>query len=167
MEAAVCRRTTTGDWGLIMSGHISGAKTCALPGCNRPPHPLIPWAICAHHAMGIHAHLEDLKATATWGERATAARPPQDPKRVKQGWGIERGEVYFARCGPLIKIGWSSNAKQRIKALGADELLLTIEGTMQDEKAMHHRFGPSWDHGEYFHPSPDLMAFIEAESAGG
>lgn len=75
--------------------------------------------------------------------------------------GQRRGTVYFMRFGDLIKIGYSADLRQRLKALRPDSVLATMPGTMQDERALHARFGPLWDHGEYFRAEPELMAYID------
>ena len=56
---------------------------------------------------------------------------------------------------------YTRQSPQRLKALRPDSVLATMPGTMQDERALHARFGPLWDHGEYFRAEPELMAYID------
>lgn len=142
--------------------HISGARECVMPECPNPPHPLMRRPLCSRCAKKVYTEVRNLLDTATDYERGQTARPPKMPALVKSGWRTLPGVVYFAQVGEFIKIGWSSNVNQRMRQVGADRLLAAIPGTMKEEEAMHHRFGPSWSHGEYFHPTDDLLRFIES-----
>lgn len=99
---------------------------------------------------------------ATVMERIASARESKTTKRPH--YTVEQGHVYFAEIGAFIKIGFSTNVRQRMSQLGG-KVLLTIPGTLQTEKAMQARFGPSWSHGEYFQPTPELLAFIAERAA--
>jgi hypothetical protein len=77
----------------------------------------------------------------------------------------ELGDVYFVRGGHLIKIGWSSNVAQRFEALSSHsplvlELLATIEGTTDDEAALHRKFSRFRVHHEWFRASVSLCRFV-------
>jgi hypothetical protein len=76
--------------------------------------------------------------------------------------------VYFIQGNKtrLVKIGQTTNLTKRLRALQAhspDQLY--VLATIPDEKAdapYHLRFRESWaGHGEWFNPSPELMAFIK------
>ncbi len=80
--------------------------------------------------------------------------------------GME-GEVYFISDGEAIKIGFSGSAIVRMGDLQTShhrplKIMLTIPGTMDDERKMHQKFKHLRIAGEWFKPAPDLMAFIEA-----
>lgn len=85
--------------------------------------------------------------------------------------------VYFiqAESGP-IKIGQSQDIERRLRALqaaSADRLLLV--GWIHDtdcqkdplEARLHRRFAKARVAGEWFHPVPELLAFIRQEGRGG
>jgi hypothetical protein len=76
--------------------------------------------------------------------------------------------IYFiqGRSTGLIKIGMTTNVKRRfrdLQASGPDRLavLAVISGDYEDAP-YHFKFRDSWDHGEWFRPTPDLLAFIAA-----
>ncbi len=83
------------------------------------------------------------------------------------------GWVYFMRVVPdgVVKIGWTKNDPGiRCDAIRTGspvplEVLGVIEVESQaEERRLHARFGRLWSHGEWFHPGPDLLAFIEANA---
>lgn len=72
--------------------------------------------------------------------------------------------VYFAERDGLIKIGCSALPRSRTRNLGA-HLIITIPGDFALERALHHRFAGSQAHGEWFHPTFDLLAFVSVAPA--
>jgi hypothetical protein len=76
--------------------------------------------------------------------------------------------VYFLQGGStkLVKIGKTADLEERLRALQASSpdrltVLATIPDAL-DDAPYHFQFRESWaGHGEWFTPSPDLMAFIE------
>ena len=133
---------------------------CIYERCERPRSDRISEPLCAHHARRVYLAVKDLVEAADWVQASQSARPPREGSRPRNYRG-EVGSVYFAKCGDLIKIGFSTNVRQRMRALGADELLASVPGTREDEKALHAKFGRAWDHGEYFRRTPALLAYIE------
>lgn len=140
------------------------AAPCSFPYCrsDAPPQ-LVDLPICARHAQEVYLAVHDLAQRVTLQDRIAVA--PRGSGRAKPGWGMRPGVVYFMRFGYLIKIGFSANLKQRIKDLRPDEVLLTMPGTMQDEKALHERFRRLRERNELFLPGPELTDFIEARKA--
>lgn len=77
--------------------------------------------------------------------------------------------VYFvmaARSG-LIKIGSAVDPDARIRTLqtGSPEPLILVGVTLggeAKERNLHRRFAADRSHGEWFHPSEELLAHIEA-----
>jgi hypothetical protein len=94
----------------------------------------------------------------------TLALPPSG-RVTRSDTGVGRaekkGKVYFARQDGLIKIGFSQNPWARMKEIGNPELLATFDGCYADEKDLHGRFSKSRVRGEWFEPSPDLLALID------
>lgn len=67
--------------------------------------------------------------------------------------------VYFIRREKLIKIGYSIDPVRRAGDLGG-VVLATIPGERQVERSMHLMFAHLRDHGEWFRPGDDLLAYI-------
>lgn len=79
-----------------------------------------------------------------------------------------RGFVYFVECplNGLIKIGVTDDhPDKRLGELRRGspvplQPLGILRGNRVAEKAIHVRFHQSRSHGEWFRPTPDLLAFI-------
>lgn len=74
--------------------------------------------------------------------------------------------VYFARGGPCIKIGWSTDPSKRVARLATAtperlELLTTTPGTEATERALHAAFRHAHVRREWFRASPWLLAFVD------
>ena len=78
--------------------------------------------------------------------------------------------VYFARRERLIKIGTTTTLAARMTSLHA-EALATVPGDTVRERQLHRRFEhlrASSRSPEWFHPEPDLIAYInELRAASG
>jgi hypothetical protein len=74
--------------------------------------------------------------------------------------------VYFIQGdhSQLIKIGKTVDLVSRLGSLqGASPDKLTVLAVIANENGdyeYHEIFADAWSHGEWFHPSPDLLAFI-------
>ena len=73
--------------------------------------------------------------------------------------------IYFVQAylGGPIKIGFTDNLTKRLSSLRSSNpehlvLLGVMEGDREVEKRIHALFDQK--QGEWFYPSPDLMAFI-------
>jgi hypothetical protein len=76
--------------------------------------------------------------------------------------------IYFIRNRATghIKIGVSGDIPRRVQSIVAAanihvELLGYKEGDRAEEQALHKRFAEHRRHGEWFKPSPELLAFID------
>lgn len=79
--------------------------------------------------------------------------------------------VYFASSCGKVKIGCSKNPEARIASIGEwipfpVTLLATTPGSFALEAAIHQMFDEEWSHGEWFHATPRLLAFIDKVAAG-
>jgi len=77
--------------------------------------------------------------------------------------------VYFieAPTAQLIKIGTSWYVPGRINTLSTSspiplQLLGCIAGTFKAERKLHERFAQLRSHGDWFHATDELLAFIKA-----
>lgn len=75
--------------------------------------------------------------------------------------------IYFIQCETtgLVKIGMAGDARSRFSSIqSGSPTILTLkasfEGRRADEAALHERFREHRDHGEWFKPVPDLLAYI-------
>lgn len=80
--------------------------------------------------------------------------------------------IYFAEAGNYIKIGYSKNWKDRLRSLyGSSPLTINVlhvsPGTPAKERALHRKFAHCRAHGEWFHKSPDLLAYIDVLKQDG
>lgn len=71
--------------------------------------------------------------------------------------------VYYIRIANQIKIGWTTDLKQRFSSIGGEELLATEPGGFQLEQMRHKQFGSAriYRNREWFRPEPDLMSHID------
>lgn len=76
--------------------------------------------------------------------------------------------VYFIRRGTNggVKIGYAENPHSRMRGMqtaNEDELFLlgAIKGGREVEQELHRRFATGRKRGEWFHATPELLAFIE------
>jgi hypothetical protein len=75
--------------------------------------------------------------------------------------------VYFAEAGRRVKIGWSTRVATRLAQLqtgSADpiRLLGTEPGGRALERRLHERFASARISGEWFEPTPELLAYVGA-----
>lgn len=89
-----------------------------------------------------------------WQERARLERDRQHP-----GW------IYYLRLDEKIKIGWTSDLNQRIKAYPPHaEVLASHPGTRADERDLHRSFKPFRVAGrEWYSPGGELMSHIRRQ----
>lgn len=83
-----------------------------------------------------------------------------------------RPVVYFVQGenGGPIKIGRTDDLAKRLVGLSTSSperlvVLAAVPGTAADERAVHDHFAAARHKGEWFHPTPGLMAFAAALTA--
>lgn len=76
-------------------------------------------------------------------------------------------EIYFIQdsLSKRIKIGYTTNLKIRFQTLSGSNanklfILGSIPGTEKDEAKLHKNFIEDRAHGEWFHPSSEILDFI-------
>lgn len=83
-------------------------------------------------------------------------------------------KVYFVERMGFIKIGTTRHLKKRLRRLesvgaimppgvepGPVNVLLVVRGSERKERWLHKRFAHAHVAGEWFHASPDLLAYIK------
>jgi hypothetical protein len=119
------------------------------------------------HVAGCRIDPQTGKIIVSVGDRpgilpARAARPTDDvhspPSRP--------GSVYIIGFGDYIKIGWSTNVANRVRALqeGVPETLVVIAafpGTQKSERNLHRLFSAHRTRGEWFRKPRDLIEIVE------
>lgn len=132
---------------------------CSFPKCKADSAPQLDGIpICSRHAEQVYLAVSDLAKRVTLAQRIATAPPAKGT--AKPGYSARPGVVYFARFGYLIKIGFTTSIKDRMRALRPDEVLATMPGTMSDEKALHRRFHRLRERDEMFLPGPELTDYI-------
>lgn len=82
--------------------------------------------------------------------------------------GVHDPVVYFADAGARIKIGFSTNLRNRVRSLSLQEkdVLLLLQGGLTLEQALHDTFAKERiDNTEWFVKSDRLMDFIGSKLA--
>jgi hypothetical protein len=72
----------------------------------------------------------------------------------------KQGFVYFARLGDLIKVGHSTNPKQRAASLSAD-LIGFVPGTPEREAALHSTLGEFRVRNEWYRGDAELLSIVD------
>lgn len=143
--------------------------------CDEAAWPDAPFPICRHHAVKLYIEMRGIHAAALNDEWLSL--PPINPRAVVNAENAkldeelhkarqaERSVVYYVRIGEVIKIGFTSNLKQRMSALrtSRDNVLATEPGGKDLESKRHKQF-KSIRIGlrEDFTPTLALIRHIEA-----
>lgn len=68
--------------------------------------------------------------------------------------------VYYMRLGPLVKIGFTLDIRQRLIQINPEELLATEPGGMKLEAERHRQFAALRVHGEWFRYEAALVEHV-------
>lgn len=73
------------------------------------------------------------------------------------------GHIYFVRLNGLIKVGWSRQVDDRLRAYGPDvEVLVIYPGTLDDETNLHRQLRPVLARGrEWYEDGPIVADFVK------
>lgn len=157
---------------LEMEDAIAGLRECALPMCTQPPI----WdtrdgalGVCYMHGGQIAIHFDRLDEERKEVTEARVQREFKLRAQIKKhdeeaaARAIEAGWVYYIRVDERIKIGYSADVRERMRAYPPHSDLLAVHpGTRTLEREMHAMFKGALAAGrEWFHPVPDLLAHIE------
>lgn len=99
--------------------------------------------------------------------RPVPPRPPARPPKPRSPRGrfsdIEQtgAVVYYVRIGNRVKIGTSTNLRDRLQAINPEELLALELGGHNVESRRHRQFASLRTHGEWFRYEGPLAEHIE------
>ena len=150
---------------------------CATEATMTSPVPL-----CDKHQLQLVLAIVPDILTAALRHSEAAAKPiplpPEEraaviagalPRPVGAYMGGTHGPVvYFADAGARIKIGFSTNLRNRLRQLSLQEkdVVLLLQGGLTLEQALHGMFKKERiDSTEWFVKSDRLMAFIQSKQA--
>lgn len=91
------------------------------------------------------------------------------PPELKRQEADERSVYFIQADNGLIKIGVAGSPKDRLRTLRtmspvALRLVLELPGRgAPGESELHARFAEHRSHGEWFHPAPELISFIQEQ----
>jgi hypothetical protein len=127
---------------------------CNMEHCSREASDRVGIALCERH-------LE--KAWAAYQVVMGATVPDAKPDAKRDVKSLDaRGTVYVVRVQDMIKIGWTSDPKTRMRDLKADAILHYQAGTRRDEYKLQ---GQCMDHlvkgREWFDTSPAMIQFVK------
>lgn len=143
--------------------------------CDRPTHEDMPFPICLDHALKLYLHMSDeVRRRALGGpeERAAAQARMNDRDARRRDAQRAQSVVYYLRLGQYIKIGYTENMQERLKALRVYDdtqgaVLATEPGGRREERARHLQFADLRVNRrrEDFKAEDSLMRHIEAVRA--
>ena len=139
---------------------IEHSGECCHPNCDWPVSEKLSSPLCDRHSQNVYlavkSLVDNLSPEAKVASQGYSNRP--------QSANYEQGLVYFINKRGLIKIGFTTDLRGRVRGLGCrlEDVVGTMPGTMQDEKILHARFRHLCVGGEWFRIAPELVAFIGA-----
>lgn len=89
-----------------------------------------------------------------------ARRQMAEEEAARQEAYKDQALVYYIRIGDLIKIGFTTNMRQRMSQLLPDEVLATEPGPAELERMRHRQFAHLRVRGERFRRGEDLISHV-------
>jgi len=144
---------------------IERTQWCIWPGCGRVKNYEL--MVCKAHKK-IIADYEDPSTKRLNELRAQAAgQRERNIEALDRGEKIDKnarteGYVYFVRTGDLIKIGYSTQPYQRLRAYPPNaEVLGVFPGTKKLEADLHGRFRFALRKGrEWFRVADEILEYV-------
>jgi hypothetical protein len=131
-----------------VNGQPRELEICVWPQCRRVEDRRLKLFLCQEHATQVYATVrEDIERTAAIlrARREVPAAAPVKPPGEEV--------IYYLQVGGHIKIGWTSQIEQRMRAYPPNTTLLAVHpGTRAEEKALHKRFAVHRSHGQEWYP---------------
>lgn len=146
--------------------------------------------ICDEHALPIWAHVQRYKRdsdvieaaaklhaqrleTEAWADTQVQGRSNPGPRNMAAYWAAhadpspdevtEYEDIYYLRQSELIKIGYSADLMNRLRAYGPAAVILAHHpGDRAVERDLHRTFRPFLARGrEWYHPRQLLLDHID------
>ncbi len=146
-------------------------QKCFWPDCNEHADWFLKVHLCRPHAVEVDKALKR-EARFTLNAQAerkaeTEANKARTAELIESGFKPGEGDlvpgwVYYIELDGLIKIGFSTNVKNRMRAYAPTAKLLAAEpGTKKVERSRHQHFGAYRALGrEWFRDTPELRTWI-------
>lgn len=128
------------------SRNLADDHLCVWPRCQATSAEDCP--LCRRHMLRVYLRVQD---EVSWFKEGLTSPEPKPDTRT--------GSVYFVRYRDRVKIGFSINPMDRIKAHPYDEVLAIVPGERVDEKRAHAAFAHLRENGEWFRAEEELLAF--------
>lgn len=158
-----------------------GWRECMVPECPEPARSdeLGSWRRRQHDVTKslplCTRHLVLIASTATnsWYNPDVVAAREQFARKVVaeeierdrkadlafESAGATQGQIYFVRLNGLIKVGWSSKLRSRLKSYGASaEILCHYPASRQEETDLHRSLRPYLARGREWYQDCRLIA---------
>lgn len=129
--------------------------------CDKPSLPEAPFPICVKHASEILRYLNSCMPSSYEDRVILAARDFDFHHAVPRPSATAGTEVvYYLRVSDKVKIGYTSDLRQRMHSYPPDSELLAVEpGDKNLERQRHVEFTAHLKIGrEWFHPVPEILA---------
>lgn len=150
---------------------IRETLVCRMPHCNDGVYRNNDddrIAVCRYHAIKIWAVIDKTSDRKPLTEiqmnrHLRQARADQERIDELESRRVQPGTVYYLQVGEHVKIGFTADLKQRMKAYPpTSKLLAAHPGTRHLEGEMHRTFGGSRAAGrEWFLDTPELRRHID------
>lgn len=153
---------------------ITDWTVCCIPGCgaslNIPGHRLKPQAtseilpVCYRH-QAVIANMHD-KARERLARQQVEVVEARDRKLdlLEESDGATQGQIYFVRLNGLIKVGWASRLRSRLKRYGAGVVVLChYPASRQEETELHRSLRPYLAMGREWYEDCQLINDVIAK----
>lgn len=106
-----------------------------------------------------------VKANTLLLEQKAAKRKALE-KQITEEWRQRTdGDIYFVRLNGLVKVGWSRDVDQRLRAYGPDvEVLAIYPGSRDDETNLHRQLRPVLARGREWYEDCKIIADFVAQA---
>jgi hypothetical protein len=130
--------------------------------CDTDRAPDMPFAICARHAIQVYRRLHEMVGEVKGKHHEYPELHDAVVGAVRDERLALRHSVYYVRVGDLIKIGKTTQLRQRLLNYPPGSELLGVEYGSGDIEAMRlHQFRHLLaERKEWFRPGEDLLAHI-------
>lgn len=155
---------------------------CCIPGCDAGSSGSLAWhpkdvteviPVCYRHEVIITRQTEsrwtepDYLATRQRLSRQRVVREIEAERKADlqhESAGAKQGQIYFVRLNGLIKVGWASKLRSRLKSYGASaEILCHFPASRADETHLHRQLRPYLAKGREWYQDCKLIEDVTAD----